>query len=507
MSAINPVDAKAGDAKATPDPAAALTPAVATAKKGLWSALSGKHKLGAIVGGTVLTVAGGMFAIDRFRPAPPPAVAQADPSPKASPTPAEEPKGRSVRINNDLPDIPDVTSPAVKPVRYDSTDSSTPTIKFPGDDSPIKAPVPSGPKNDDLPAVKAPVLPDVPDPKVIKAPRLPDIPDPPKKADDDPYKLDKKDDPTRKGDDDFKAPLGPSPAPLPAAVTGRKDKADDAGPVIRIGGQGEVPPAPAPGKKEEIPKINFDDPVPPPAPRPDTKPDPAKPMIPDMKDELPMVSVPIIGPAPKSADAPVQVMPLKDKPAAKEPDPSAIRLPGIDVPLVPATDTPRTTPRPDERKENYDEDWHTPKGGDSMALISKEYYNTADYAPALEAYNKERRKAGEGIVRVPPVWVLEERFPDLVKKADDKPATDAKPGGLKFEPVEPGRGSRPAPPPAATGGSNPEYKVTAEAGETIREVARKVYNDPNAWRRIWDMNSGIDPTQPIPAGTTLRLPK
>jgi hypothetical protein len=504
MSAINSVDTKAGDAKAAPELKSALTPAVATAKKGLWGALSGKQKLGAIVGGTVLAVAGGMFAIDHFRPAPPRAQAQAGTSSEAPPAPAEEPKGRPVPMRNDLPDIPDVTAPApVKPAKYESTEPpAIPTIKFADDDPPIKAPVPGGAKNDDQPTVDLPA---------VKAAALPDIPDLPKKTDDEPYKLpsipgDKKDDRTRKRDDDFKPSLGPSPAPLPAAVTGRKDKADDGGPVIRIGGQDVVPP-PAPGKKEDAPKIDFDATAPP-APRSDVKPDPAKPMIPDLNDDLPTVTAPTIGPAPKSADPPARVMPMKEKPPAKESDLPTIKLPGIDVPSVPVTDTPRPTPKADERKENYSEDWHTPRSGDSMALISKEYYNSADYAAALEAYNKERRKAGEGIIRVPPVWVLEERFPDMVKKADDKPATDAKPGGLKFEPVEPARGgSRPAPPPAATGGSSPEYKVTAEAGETIREVARKVYGDPNAWRRIWDMNSGIDPTQPIPVGTTLRLPK
>ena len=62
-------------------------------------------------------------------------------------------------------------------------------------------------------------------------------------------------------------------------------------------------------------------------------------------------------------------------------------------------------------------------------------------------------------------------------------------------------------PPAATTKASDEYKVTKEAGETIREVARKALGDGNAWRRLYELNPGIDPTLPLPAGTIVRLPR
>jgi phage tail protein X len=504
MSAINPVDTKAGESKPAPEQAAALAPAVAaTAKKGMWAALGAKQKLGVLVGGTVLVVAGGMLAVNQFRTTPPPpaAVAQADPAPAAQPAPAPEPpKGRFESIGVEIPDVT-VIAPAVKPVKHEDPELAAPGIKPPDGDPPITIRGPGGQKNPDPPT---------PGGKPY---------DPTKKADDDKWdgpviSGETKDDPTKTGDD-FKAPLGPAPAPLPASVTERKDKAGQ--PVIRIGAQdkSDVTP-PGAAKKDDIPKIDLDIPALPPTPRLDgtpSKPDPAKgTKDPDVKDEgLPVVAPPTVRPA----DPPTPVNPMTEKPAGKDPELPPVKLPGVDVPPPPVVDVPTPGLKPPglpvpEKKDSYDEDWHTPKSGDTYALISKEYYKTADYASALEAYNKDRRRAGEAIIRVPPPWVLEEKFPGLVKKPDDKPAADPKPGGSNFDPVEPGRGgSRPAPPPsvAPAGGSNDEYRVTAEAGETIREIARKMYGDPNAWKRIWDANSGIDPTQPIPAGTTLRLPK
>ncbi|HJZ91312.1 MAG TPA: hypothetical protein VKE40_10605, partial [Gemmataceae bacterium] len=442
-----------------------------------------------------------------FRPTPtqPPAVTQADTPPAAQPAPAPEPlKGRFESTGVEITDIPAVAVP-VKSVKHEDPDLAASGIKPPDADSPIKIRGPGDEKNDDPPK---------PGGKPY---------DPTKNSDDEklvlpPIPGEKKDDSTKTGDDDFKAPLGPAPGPLPASVTERKDKVEQ--PVIRIGAQDKAD-ASAPAKKDDLPKIDLDVPALPATPRLDgtpSKPDPAKgTKDPDVKDDqLPVVAPPTVRPGPRPDDSPAPVLlPMKEKSPATEPEQPPVKLPGVDVPPPPIVDVPAPglkTPGPaaSEKKDSYDEDWHTPKSGDTYALISKEYYKTADYAQALEAYNKDRRKAGEQIVRVPPPWVLEEKFPGLVKKPDDKPAADPKPGGLKFDPVEPGRGgSRPAPSPAVApaSGSNDEYRVVAEAGETIREIARKVYGDPNAWKRLWDANSGIDPTQPIPTGTTLRLPK
>ena len=104
--------------------------------------------------------------------------------------------------------------------------------------------------------------------------------------------------------------------------------------------------------------------------------------------------------------------------------------------------------------------------------------------------------------------MLEERFPTLIDKAADR----ARPaGGQRRAEVRAGGpapvGGRTAPPAAVTSRPSDEYKVTREGGETIREVAGKALGDACAWKKLYELNPGIDPTMPIPAGTTLRLPK
>src|SRR5205823_14741306 len=133
----------------------------------------------------------------------------------------------------------------------------------------------------------------------------------------------------------------------------------------------------------------------------------------------------------------------------------------------------------------YDEDWHSQREGDTYSLISKEYYKSADYAAALEAYNKDRRKPGERIIRVPPPWVLEEQFPNLIGTKADKPEAKTT-SNPKFEPAPPRPSDLIAPPPPAA--RNNEYRVSNEAGETIRDIARKIYGDANAWQKLWKLN-------------------
>ena len=247
------------------------------------------------------------------------------------------------------------------------------------------------------------------------------------------------------------------------------------------------------------------------------------------KDDIPTITIPMVRPGPKPDVPPVTIDPMKDlpplpagdPPTIKPPasaDPPAVSVPTIDVKLGPAPGGAA----PDKR-DTYNEDWHAWKDGDSMALISQEYYHDAKYAAALDAYNKEHRKPGDKYVRVPDLWKLEELFPNLIKadKADkgdkaDRPDPPDRPrppearttgnAGIKFEPVAPLPSGRAAPPPV-TSRARDEYRVSREAGETIREVAQKALGDGNAWKKLYELNPGIDPTLPLPAGTIVRLPK
>jgi nucleoid-associated protein YgaU len=299
-------------------------------------------------------------------------------------------------------------------------------------------------------------------------------------------------------------------------MTETKDGPKGNGPILPADGT-DTPKieAPKPMKMGEapaipmIPKIDIDMPPPPP-PGPEKRSDsPAK------DDMIPMVTAPAITvPGPKPDVPPVVVGPMTDKtPEVKTPDIPTITIPGT---VKPPTDTEPTIPpivvKPEipapDRKKEHEEDWHTWRSGDTYALISQEYYHDARYAAALEKYVKEHRKSGDNFIRVPEEWRLKEMYPDLIGNGDKTDRSDGRTrgDGLKFEAVAPLQGDRRSAPPAAVSSrSSDEYKVTNESGELIRDVARKALGDAASWKKLYELNPGIDPTLPIPAGTTLRL--
>lgn len=560
---------------------AAGTPA-AVPTRSVFAALRKYRKLALILGGAGITAAGGGYGYKYFtanpgranaqpeapavaaKPEAPPVIIKPDETkpPVLDETPLSLPP--VIPVKNESPALPDVTPPPVKSPAAGLPDLKLPDLAPPpapaagkSDTEPLPVtlpPVPGGPPvpapAPTLPEIKLPasdkVKPPVAAPDMFKAPEPPPI---------DPKKVD----PTA------------APAALPAGVTEKKVQPDTPpAPVIRVQGI-DPPPVKVPGApKTEVPAVPTIE-VPPPAPAPakvdtapmiDVPPPPAPvkkddPVVPPpapaaKNDDVPVISPPMIGgpkkddlpppplgPAPKKDDlivpppppaggASTDRPPAVKLPAVKVPDAPAVKIPDTGSPSVPppinldppppvgGSARPSATP-PEKKKDNFDEDWHTWKPTDTMALISREYYKTADYARALEAYNKDHRKPGD-IVRVPPPWVLEEKFPDLIGKADKAPdrsdraaPPQARPDGadgLRFEPVAPRSADRGVPPPAVvTNRSKDEYRVTAEAGETIREVARNALGDANRWKQLYDLNPGIDPTVPIPVGTTLRLPR
>jgi hypothetical protein len=304
------------------------------------------------------------------------------------------------------------------------------------------------------------------------------------------------------------------PAPLPADVT---DKKKPDAPVIRVQGTDpakiDVPPAPKVGvptvpmpDKTDIPRIDINVP---PLPDPDKKTDDLPKISPPGRtDEIPTIKIP----GPKPDVPPVVVGPAKDVPEVKVPEVKTPDVPTIKIPgagsTPPVADPPTIPPinikagpppAAPVKKDSYDELWHDDHG-EPYAAISREYYHDPKYAAALEAYNKGRR---DKIIRVPPPWVLEEKFPNLVGK-DKAPEAKPKDTGLKFEPVSPLPSGRSAPPVTETSRPADEYRVTRESGETVREVAQKVLGDGTAWKKLYDLNPNIDPTLPLPAGTILR---
>lgn len=551
-----------------------VSEAVESAVKAGW--MASKAKIGMVVGGSLLTLVGGTYGVKLIGAGSPRAAAQQVAESKKEVEPPvksefEEPKKLPPKLF-DAPDVelPPVAAPGIKPVNSDGA-KAKPPAKIPIDiDVPdMKAPpIPGGGQLDITPPdVKLPPTPvigggknepaELPsnnksttikavEPTIIRVGAV-DNKDKSETA------------PPPKPPADIDVPLIVGPAtiggvPATAPKTGatpppaplKTDFEIPAPPVIAPAPNGGAPGISAPGisppgiSAPPAPPLGVGGgaPVltPPPAgpkdllidpptikpgefsiPKAPANSDPKTPAIavpkapelgaPKAPGLIDPVSPPSISPPDVRIKSPTIGVPARDPVLAPEPTPM------INATPKPAADAPK--------RDEYDEDWHTPRANDNYAMISKEYYKSSDYAQALEAYNKDRRKGNESIIRVPPPWVLEEKFPDMIGTGKTAPKTTAgapgKTTGLSFEPVEgrqigssaPAPVTRPAPAPVINTVSNvnDEYRVQPESGETIREIARKVYGDPNAWKRIYDNNPSIDPTQPIPSGTTLRLPR
>lgn len=526
-----PVDNKAVDVLA----AAAGVPTPAPAKSVPGTAWR-YRKLALIVGGAGLVAAGGGYGYKYFTANPgkanaqgdPPAVAKADDTKPAETRPGDDtaalviapPAGPAK--DDGPPPVPEIKIPApppmpdgdpvIKPAASSDKTETRPTLVLPPMGDPKK------PETDDGPPTIAPPIPEVKlpdndrpkaDGKPSEAIKLPDTPPAIQVPGGDPKK-------SAGGDDLFKAPDGVptigtvkvGPGPLPAGVDTKDDKGGP--PVIPV--QGVNPPVDVPKvEAPAAPKVPAVDIAIPPPPAP-----PGMKDGPPADDKAPTITAPgLTIPGPKPDVPPVEVNPLKDpsdvRPPVTLPDrpgPPAgdpVRPPvSIDPPPGPPridvkADTPPAVPAPVKR-DSYDELWHDDKG-ETFATISREYFHDPKYAAALEAYNRNRR---DKIIRVPPTWVLEERFPNLIRQTPDRAAQPDK-TGLKFEPVAPlpsgGRGA----PAAVTSRATDEYKVTADGGESIRDVARKALGDANAWKKLYELNPSVDPTVPLPTGTVLRL--
>lgn len=514
MSDAKPVESKVEAVAKAADAAVSLTSPAATpavaAKAGGWALR--QKRLMFIAAGAAVGIAGAVYSYKYFTADPGKATAQQNPPAVAQAKPEEPAKSGTATPDPDLPVIkaPTLDSKDVKPAPTPVLDIDIPVITPPATNSKATKPVPTPVLDIDIPDITPPKT-NSKETKPAAAPVLDaDVPPikPPDTTDTKPPVLvvpptsvdTKNTRPPVPAPDLFKG----APEPLPTTVTDKKDRKDSS-PVIRIGGTDPMPPK----KSDDPPKIPDVDIKLPPPPASDSTKNTDPPKIPDIDikipdsppikvDDPPKTPMPKIGPSPMNTDPPVSDPPVKVPMVG---DPPTIKSPMIsgDPPPPPLIGSKGAN------KDNYDEDWHT-KLDDSFVQISKEYFKTGDFAAALEAYNKERRKPGERIIRVPPTWVLEEQFPNLIGTKSDKPDPKGTVIPKIESPAPTPPGERPAPPPAPVAGNN-EYRVTNPAGETIREIARKLYGDPNTWQKLWKLNPDLDPTLPIPSGTALRLDK
>ncbi len=154
-----------------------------------------------------------------------------------------------------------------------------------------------------------------------------------------------------------------------------------------------------------------------------------------------------------------------------------------------------------EAKTDYDVDLHRPRAGDTYATVSKAYYGGAQYAGALQAFNKNQPIERLGEVQVPPVHVIRKFAP---ARAGD-PVPD------RFSPVRPAAnddGPEWGAPGAAQGGQTVYtlFKVP-RPGMTLRDVAKTFYGNERNWAKLNNpRNPKFELDEELPVGTQLQVP-
>jgi hypothetical protein len=193
--------------------------------------------------------------------------------------------------------------------------------------------------------------------------------------------------------------------------------------------------------------------------------------------------------------------------------PSAVSPP-IAVPGPGAAPTGYPPREIEPEVESFDELVYRCKPGDTMAAVSKAYYQSERYAQALLLFNRHHPQAADPIrhdppqlqmgtlLFIPPLRILEKRhataiaqLPPLAVPAPDRVAAAGgrAPGALTG---------------AAGGGAAGYrlYRVRGRGGEMMREVARLALNNGERWMEVYRLNPQYRPEFPVPENAVLRLP-
>jgi LysM domain-containing protein len=221
-------------------------------------------------------------------------------------------------------------------------------------------------------------------------------------------------------------------------------------------------------------------------------------------------------PPPVPMAAPQNSFPAIPAPTAIDVRPT-IPAPSNPLPMVAANNSGFTIPAPGKNSEvrvtsdavrNYQI-----RGGETFAALSKAYYGSEKYASALQAFNRDftpnlnpsNLQPGQ-MVRIPSEQFLQERYASALSPSLGS-ATVAAIGTapVSINPPVPVASTRPTAPPPPTADPTKSYRVPAQ-GQFIFEIARQTMSDGNRWSEIYRLNPMVDPTQPIPGNTILRLP-
>jgi hypothetical protein len=157
----------------------------------------------------------------------------------------------------------------------------------------------------------------------------------------------------------------------------------------------------------------------------------------------------------------------------------------------------------------YDIKSHVARQGDSFASLSRDYYKSDAYANALQAYNREWSKdrnmaalqPGQTVL-LPALQVLQQdRYARAV--ADVRPPIGA--AAVSINPPVPVNQYRPLTPSTPTSDATKNFRIPV-GGQKIYELAIQTMGDGSRWTEIYRLNPTIDPLQPIPGNTVVRLP-
>ncbi|MCE9534230.1 MAG: hypothetical protein K8T89_24385 [Planctomycetes bacterium] len=245
-------------------------------------------------------------------------------------------------------------------------------------------------------------------------------------------------------------------------------------PVIRIG-VGEPPavePPPAidpPMVKKEAPPLVVDPPM--------------------VKKEAPPL---VVDPPMVKKEAPPLVV---DPPMVKKEAPPMVEAPPIRlepaIEFAPKKEDPVIgvpAPKTEVRKDTeYDEDLHSIKPNETYKAISKTYYNSDAYAIALQRYNRDHPGQAD-YVRIPPIWLLEKKYTADIATTGTR--------AVNFS----------APPAVEAAPQNQAVYTVADNGEMLADIARKQLGSEESWKRIWELNPQVNPAKMLPGGTRLRMP-
>jgi hypothetical protein len=190
-------------------------------------------------------------------------------------------------------------------------------------------------------------------------------------------------------------------------------------------------------------------------------------------------SIPPAGAPPKADSPPIAV------PAVGGPSPYAVVTPQVD---------------------SYDEETYVCKPNDTFLSISRQYYQSEKYERALLLFNRNHPRATDAIrqdppvvrdgqaVYIPPLRVLERQYASVIPDHIPLPP-----------PVPPLASAAPGYPAPLAASGDRLYRVRPN-GEMLWDVAQRTMGRGDRWAEIYNLNSQFNPQQPVPGGTTLRLP-